>query len=120
MSKEYEFTQEENDRINKFISALRIFAIVLTISGVLTLVDGFASSPSSLTTIVSGISWIAMGISFYLPIDNFQRIVQSEGNDIKELLVGFKEFKTAWLIVIIILVVNRVFNFMDMLTQIGS
>ncbi len=119
MSKEYEFTEEENARINKFISALRIFSIILVLAGVLTLIDGSTSSVS-LTTIVAGISWIAMGVSFYLPIDNFQRIVQSEGSDIKELLTAFKEFKTSWMIVILILIVNRVFDLMDMFTLIGS
>lgn len=96
----YEFSEEQEQKILDFIKWMKFFAITLFIFG---LVSGFIAGLTGFDrlTIVIGFVLIVSSVLFYLPADNFTRIVNTEGNDIGELLRGFKELNRGMLFFLI-------------------
>ena len=105
----YEFNEEENRKILKLAMYMEITSIIVVIFGVLALIFSLINVDIS-SSLYFGFFIIA-GISFYLPTDNFRKIAKTEGNDIKELIQGFKELFNFWNVVIVILAVLLVWEF---------
>ncbi|TFF94826.1 hypothetical protein EU546_04405 [Candidatus Thorarchaeota archaeon] len=99
----YEFTEEENAKIEKLAKYMRIASVLVIVFSILALLFSLISMD-----LVSGVYFVALiiaGISFYFPTDNFTRIATTEKSDIKELIQGFKELFNFWNIVIVVVVV---------------
>lgn len=107
LSLEYEFDDEQNKIFRKFVRNLRLISIVLILAGIVTLIDVSINTPNILL-IFNGITWILMGILFYLPIRNFLRITTTEGFDIKELISALSILDKGWIIVLIALTINKI------------
>ena len=99
----YEFNEEENKDILKLSMYMKITAILAIVFGGLALVFSIISF-DLVASLYFGFFIIA-GISFYLPTDNFRRIAKTEGNDIEELIQGFKELYNFWNFVVVVLII---------------
>jgi hypothetical protein len=108
--KEYEFTENENKNFSKLAFNLRLVAVALVIIGITSTILGLIPE-FNILLLISGLTYLLMGIVFYLPIDNFLKITTNEGSDIKELIQGLTELNKGWVLVIGILVLNRIVQF---------
>jgi hypothetical protein len=104
----YEFTKEENIAILKFSKYMMITSILTIIFGALAII--FSIISVDIVSTLYFAFFIIAGISFYLPVDNFERIAKTEGSDIEELIQGFKELSKFWNVVVILAVVLLVFE----------
>ena len=98
---EYEFKQEENKILSVLIRNIYLSCITLIIAGGFTFLLGFFG-PIDLFSIVAGFAIACIGISLFFPTDNFKAIINTQGNDIKQLLIAFSDLKKGWLIVYLV------------------
>jgi hypothetical protein len=96
---EYEFSDEENRHIDSLRRRLQYIAILFLVLGTLQLVQSF------LLTDVTG-RWISLAASFLIlglgwlfmrPLDNLRRIITTEGQDIREVVIAIKDLRAAYL-----------------------
>lgn len=85
---EYEFNASENMQFLKFSQSLIYLSISLLFAGVIILIQGIIS-PSKIVDVITGIVFIAVAISLFLPVQYFQNIIVTTGNDIDEFMKGF-------------------------------
>lgn len=85
---EYEFSDAENQQFTDFSFSLFILALSLGIAGVVIMILGIIS-PLNIVDIITGLAFIAIAVSLFLPLQNFKNIVSTEGNDMDELMNGF-------------------------------
>lgn len=104
----YEFNEDENSEILKLAKYMKITSFLTIIFGSLAIV--FSIISFDLIAILYFGFFIIAGISFYFPTDNFKRIATTEGSDIEELIIGFKELSKFWTVVVILAVVLLVFE----------
>jgi hypothetical protein len=114
---EHEFTEEENKVFNGLIRNMILLAVMIIVGGIgsLSQVRG-AENPALM--IAEGITYFIMAIVFFLPLNNFRRIVTTEGKDITELMSGFEKIRKAWVllnIVTAIIVVLRISMLIDVI-----
>ena len=104
---EYEFTAEENRVVDRVRRKLQHIAILFLALGALQLVESFLlTDPAARwTSMGSAILLLALGWLFWRPLDNFRRIVTTEGRDIREVITALKDLRLAYLGAEIILVV---------------
>lgn len=106
MENEYEFTEKQNVSFTKLAINLKLVSIALIMVGLATILETVIAGFDMLN-FLGGMTWIIMGIVFYLPIDNFQNITRNKGNDIKELMKGLSELDKGWIFVLIVLSINK-------------
>ncbi len=118
--REYEFSKAENKVFASLSTWMIILAIVIIIGGIATIASfalDFISIPmftfALMLTLVSGIMYIIMGLTFYFPTDNFKRIVTTKGKDITELMTAFREVDRGWLIVNIVTLIVVILMFVS-------
>ena len=104
---EYEFTEEQNRVIKALSKWMLILAIVVFISGVVTVVQ-WSQYPNTTLVLTQGIMYIIFAVTIYLSTNNFKSIVDTEGSDIKELMIAFNKLDKGWLITNIATAINRV------------
>lgn len=85
---EYEFNDAENQQFTDFSFSLFILSLSLGIAGVVIVTLGIIS-PLNIVDIITGLAFIAIAVSLFLPLQNFKNIVSTEGNDMDELMNGF-------------------------------
>ncbi|MFV2014276.1 MAG: DUF5362 family protein [Candidatus Heimdallarchaeota archaeon] len=85
---EYEFNDKENKQFTEFSFSLFILSVSLGAVGFIIMILGFVS-PLNITDIITGLAFIAIAVSLFLPVQNFKNIVSTEGNDMNELMNGF-------------------------------
>jgi len=105
---EYEFGEDEAEVILTMVQRMKALSILLLIVGLVAFLPQFMNG-FSLGQFLGGILWIVMGIFFFLPLDNFKRIVNSKDRDIRELVQGFRELDRGWTFVLVILLLHRVY-----------
>jgi hypothetical protein len=86
---EYEFSNAENKQFSNFSFSLFVLSINLGAAGFIIIVLGLIS-PIDAVDIITGIAFMAIAVSLFLPLQNFQNIVSTEGNDMNELMNGFR------------------------------
>lgn len=86
----YEFTDEENADFSSLSNRMITLSIVIILGGISTWVEFFLSD-GVIADLLSAALYVMMGYTLFLPVDNFKKIVTTQGNDIKELMIGFKE-----------------------------
>jgi hypothetical protein len=97
----YEFSKEENSDFKKLNLRMLALAVAIGLGGIANLVLYFMDG-ESWSLLVSGLLYLVMAVTFFLPLDNFKKIIETEGNDIKELMTAFKELDKGWLVVNIV------------------
>ena len=104
---EYEFTAEENRVIDQVRRKLQHIAVLFLILGVLQLIGSFLlTDPAGRwISVGSAILLLALGWLFWRPLDNFRRIISTEGQDIREVVTAIKDLRAAYLAAEIILIV---------------
>ncbi|MCE7735144.1 MAG: hypothetical protein GPJ54_09725 [Candidatus Heimdallarchaeota archaeon] len=85
---EYEFTGAEDKKFTEFSFSLFLLSISLGVAGFVIVILGLVS-PLNITDIITGLAFIAIAVSLFLPVQNFKNIVSTEGSDMKELMNGF-------------------------------
>ncbi len=112
---EYEFSQEDNNIFAGLSRWMTIMAVLIGVGGIATLVQ-YMAGDRRWTVLVHGIMYLVLAIVFYLPVDNFKKIVSSEGKDITELMTSFKEMDKGWLVANIISFVLVILAIMSFFT----
>jgi hypothetical protein len=104
---EYEFTAEENRHINQVRRKLLHIAVLVLVLGALQLIASFLLTDPADRWISLGIAilLLALGWLFFRPLDNFRRVVSTQGHDIREIVTAIKDLRAAYLGAEIILVV---------------
>lgn len=104
---EYEFTAEENRHINQVRRKLLHIAVLTLVLGVLQLIASFLLTDTAdrWISLGSALLLLALGWLFLRPLDNFRRVVSTEGHDIREIVTAIKDLRAAYLGAEIILVV---------------
>jgi hypothetical protein len=104
---EYEFTAEENKVVDQVRRKLGHIAFLFLVLGVLQLVEAFmlADPASRWISVGAAVLLLALGWLFMRPLDNFRRIITTEGRDIREVITALKDLRMAYLGAEIILIV---------------
>ena len=103
---EYEFTAEENRNIDQVRRKLQHIAVLFLVLGALQLIESFLLTDPTGRWISLGSAFLqlALGWLFWRPLDNFRRIISTEGQDIREVVTAVKDLHAAYLGAEIILV----------------
>ncbi len=91
---EYEFTHLENQTVEKTASWAKILAIVLFVDGGLSVVG---------QDIVGAVVSIIVGLMFYNAAKHLKLVVDTEGNDVTNLMSALKKVNTAFTIRIVLM-----------------
>lgn len=104
---EYEFTAEENRHIDSVRRKLQHISILFLLLGVLQLAQSFLLSDETGRWISLGAAILLLGLGwlFMRPLDNFRRIVTTEGQDIREVVIAIRDLRMAYLGAEIILII---------------
>jgi len=77
---------------------------------------------SSRISVGSAILLLALGWLFWRPLDNFRRIISTEGQDIREIVTAVKDLRAAYLgaeIILVVLAAGIIFEVMRLTTGTG-
>jgi len=119
---EYEFTAEENTHVDQLRRKLQHVAILFLVLGVLQLIESFLlKDPTGRWISMGGaILLLALGWLFWRPLDNFRRIISTEGQDIREVVTAIRDLRAAYLgaeIILIILAAGIIVEMMRLTTS---
>ena len=95
----YEFTEEQNQKIDKIATKLRHISIMFYAFGAIQLLHAafIASGAVIWGAAASGALSIGLGFVYQRPIDNLINITTTEGSDIPELMIGLEDLHVAYL-----------------------
>lgn len=121
---EYEFTAEENRHINQVRRKLQHIAVLFLVLGALQLIESFLlTDPAGRwISVGSAILLLALGWLFWRPLDNFRRIISTEGRDIHEVVTALKDLRAAYLgaeIILVVLAAGIIIEVMRLTTSTG-
>jgi hypothetical protein len=121
---EYEFAAEENRHIDQLRRKLQHVAVFFLFLGALQLVESFLlTDPAGRWISVGGaILQLALGWLFWRPLDNFRRIISTEGQDIREVVTAIKDLRAAYLgaeIILVVLAAGIIIEMMRLTTGTG-
>ncbi|TFG86838.1 MAG: hypothetical protein E4H19_04360 [Chromatiales bacterium] len=96
---EYEFSDEENRHIDSLRRKLQHIAILFLLLGALQLVQSFLLTDETARWISLAASILILGLGwlFIRPLDNLRRIITTEGQDIREVVIAIKDLSSAYL-----------------------
>lgn len=89
----YEFTEEQNAKLISLTYRMTILSYLLGVMGIFVFISFFLNN-GGYEILLKGLLLVLFAITLRIPTDNFRRIVNTKGNDMKELIIGFKEIKT--------------------------
>ncbi|MEQ1802647.1 MAG: hypothetical protein ABL989_12045 [Gammaproteobacteria bacterium] len=97
---EYEFGDVENQQVRELRGNLLQVSWLFVILGVIQLATAFTVADPSARWIAlaSGILLLALGWMFMRPLDNFQRILTTTGQDVRQVIIAMKDLSTAYLV----------------------
>jgi hypothetical protein len=121
---EYEFTVEENRHIDQVRRKLLHIAVLFLVLGALQLIESFLlrDPAGRWISVGSAILLLALGWLFWRPLDNFRRIISTEGQDIREVVTAVKDLRAAYLgaeIILVVLAAGIIFEVMRLTTGTG-
>ena len=95
----YEFSESQNQQINEIAGKLSHISMLFYAFGALQLLDAVFISAGPLVwgATASGLLFFALGFVFQRPLDNFKKIITTEGSDIPELMIGLDDLHIAFL-----------------------
>jgi hypothetical protein len=89
----YEFNESENILFSKLSKVMRIVGILFLALGILYIISGFV--PFNIVFILQGAAYGVIGYSLVNAATAFKKIVDTEGNDIGNLMYAVKQLYTA-------------------------
>lgn len=98
---EFEFGDVENQQVRALRGNLLQVSWLFIILGIVQLATAFTvvADPSARwIALASGILLLALGWMFMRPLDNFQRILTTSGQDIRQVMIAMKDLSTAYLV----------------------
>lgn len=107
MSQKFEFTAEHNKQFLELHKWLKAFAIIFILANLLIIIAGIRQvmGPRGMVAwyvVLLGILRFTFGILLLRPLDNIKNLVETEGNDIPQLMISFQDFSQAFYLGIII------------------
>jgi uncharacterized membrane protein len=109
----YEFTDEQNKIFNNLSLYSGLIGIVIILIGIIGIIN-FFTADRVVTFLFIQFVTILIGITFFLPINNFRNITKTKGRDIEELIFGIKKLTSGWIIIIILLAIDRIYLFVQL------
>ena len=121
---QYEFTAEENRHIDQLRRKLQHISILFLILGVLQLIESFMlpDPTGRWISLAAAILILGLGWLFMRPVDNFRRVVTTDGQDIREVVTAIKDLRAAYLgaeIILLVFSAGIIFEVMRLASAIG-
>ncbi|MDJ1178365.1 hypothetical protein PJF56_05775 [Roseofilum sp. BLCC_M91] len=107
-SSNYEFDGSQNVLIGQLASRMKFVSIFLIIAGVLTVVFGLLGSGDGIGSMISGIADFLIGIWTYQASTAFKRIVDTQGQDIENLMGALGELRKLYTLQYWVLIITLV------------
>jgi hypothetical protein len=106
----YEFSQMENQIIERAATRTRVWGIISIILGVLELLGtvGAIASPGLIIYLPQGIVSIIIGTTFLGAGNSLRAVVDTQGNDVPHMMTAIQKLGSAFNIQIIVTVVGAV------------
>lgn len=92
-SSNYEFDHSQNVLIGQLANRMKFVSIFLMIGGVLTAIFGLFGAVEGIGEIISGVADLLIGIWTYQASTAFKRIVDTQGQDIENLMGALGELR---------------------------
>jgi hypothetical protein len=92
-SSNYEFDNSQNVLIGQLANRMKFVSIFLMIGGVLTAVLGLFGAAEGIGEMISGVADFLIGIWTYQASTAFKRIVDTQGQDIENLMGALGELR---------------------------
>ena len=103
----HEFSEEENTIILSLAKRMKAVSLLLGLTGLIAIGNAIpavvSGSPAGIGGIIAGVFAIVQSIVFFRPTDNLANIVNTRGNDIGELMQGFRELATGLRLIVFLL-----------------
>ena len=121
---EYEFTVEESRHIDRLRRKVLQISILFLLLGVLQLIESFmlADPIGRWISLAAAILILGLGWLFMRPVDNFRRVISTEGQDIREVVTAIKDLRAAYLgaeIILIVFAAGIIFEVMRLVSGTG-
>lgn len=121
---DFEFGDADNVRISRLRRNLLHISCLFIILGVLQVAAAFLLSDVTARWIAlaAGILLLTLGWLFIRPLDNFRRIVATNGQDIRQVIIAMKDLRAAYLVAEVIfgiLVAGLVVELMRLYSGVG-
>jgi len=122
---QYEFTAEENRHIDQLRRKLQHISMLFLLLGVLQLIESFMlpDPAGRWISLAAAVLILGLGWLFMRPVDNFRRVVTTEGHDIREVVTAIKDLRAAYLgaeIILIAFSAGIIFEVMRLVSATGS
>ncbi len=107
---QYEFSSSQNELIKNLADKMRFVSYFLIAVGVLTAIGGiFAIRAGGFGNIISGIVQVVIGVWTKNAASAFHRIVQTQGNDIENLMGALGELRKLYVLQYWALIITLIF-----------
>ena len=103
---EYEFNSTQNQVIEQVAKKMRFVGIILIILGIFYMLGGLFTLPKGIANIIAAIIYIIIGYWTTKASTSFQLIVNTEGNDITNLMEALGELKKLYKLQYVILIIS--------------
>ena len=113
---QYEFSADQNKVIKSLSQRLILLSVLIILAGIalvffeIQLITASGFTLQTLTFLFAALTSILTSIVLFRPSDNLKRIVNTEGNDVEELMTAFDEFRGGFKIILGMIVVSLVLN----------
>ncbi|MFW9992657.1 MAG: hypothetical protein ACFFD4_11475 [Candidatus Odinarchaeota archaeon] len=109
----YELTEDQNVIIISLAKYMKLTAWVIIAVGLFVLLD--ALSEGLYVSMLFSLVIIAIGLAFYFPVGNLERIAEKEGTSIEELMQAFSDLNRGWTLVIGALLIAAIVSIINSL-----
>ncbi|MGK7921007.1 MAG: hypothetical protein AB4080_13465 [Trichodesmium sp.] len=106
---QYEFDQSQNELILDLSNKMRFVCYFLIAGGVLSVVIGLLSLSSNASAVIQGVVQILIGVWTLKASSSFKLIVDTEGNDIVNLMGALGELRKLYRLQYWLLIISLVF-----------
>jgi hypothetical protein len=120
-SRQYEFENSQNELIQQLADKMRFVSYFLIATGVLVAIGGvFTLFRGGIGNIISGVVQIIIGVWTNKAASSFKRIVDTQGNDIENLMGALGELRKLYTLQYWLLIISLVFLAIGLLLAIFS
>lgn len=107
---DYEFSQSQNELISDLAAKMRFVSMFLIGLGVLATITGLVTIlRGGFSSIISGIVYLVIGIWTNKAASSFKMIVETQGNDIENLMGALGELRKLYTLQYWLLIIALVF-----------
>jgi hypothetical protein len=109
-SRQYEFSGSQNELIKNLADKMRFVAYFLIAAGVLAAIGGLVSlRGGGFGGIINGVVYVLIGVWTNSAASAFRRIVETQGNDIENLMGALGELRKLYTLQYWLLIIALVF-----------